>query len=199
MAEIDSMHDTDKRAVSRRGGAPWPPPGADMAWWTQDGGTHTAAHPTSTAPPERSAPDIPAPIAVSEAADSTTAAEPAADASSAPADSSVTATVPDDDVTEARTVRVTRRRGRRPTSTSSDRPASPRRKKSVDAGAAGAATTGHADIQAAEEPAAAALATETPATKTPADETRAVEEPDAETQTDEIPRRRRARRRRTPG
>ena len=131
MAEIDSKRATDKRSASRRGGAPWPPPGADTAWWTQDGGTHTAAHPTSTAPPERPAPDIPAPITASEAADSATA-EPAPDVSSTPVDPIETGAVPDDDATETRTVRVTRRRGPRPTSRPNDRPAGSRRKKSAD-------------------------------------------------------------------
>jgi hypothetical protein len=131
MAEIDSKRATDKRSASRRGGAPWPPPGADTAWWTQDGGTHTAAHPTSTAPPERSAPDISAPITASEAADSATA-EPAPDVSSTPVDPAVAETEADDDATETGTVRVTRRRGPRPASRSNDRPASSRRKKPVD-------------------------------------------------------------------
>jgi hypothetical protein len=167
MAESDSKHDGNKRRAPRRGGAPWPPPGADTAWWTQDGGTHTAAPPTSTAPPERSAPGIPAPTTVSEAADSTTAAEPAADVSSPPVDSTVTETVPDDDVTEARTARVTRRRGRSATSPN-DRPASSRRKKSVEAGPAGMEATEVADIQVVGEPAAADRPAETPADETPA-------------------------------
>jgi len=175
MAEIDSMHDTDERSASRRGGAPWPPPGADTAWWTQDDGTHTAAKPTSTAPPERSAPDIPAPTTASEAADSATAAEPARDESSAPAVSTAAETVADD-ATETRTVRVTRRRGTRPTSPSKDRPASPRRKKSVDSVARPAAEV--VAGESVEEPAA---------TEAPADEALAVEEPAATEPPDEAP------------
>ncbi|HZD96943.1 MAG TPA: hypothetical protein VE132_02120 [Micromonosporaceae bacterium] len=113
-AEPDSKHDGDKRRTRRQGGASSPPPGADTAWWTQDGGTHTAAHPTSTAPSERPAPDIPAPTIAPEAADSTTAEEPASD------------------VSPSRNVRPTRRRGPRPTKVPTDRPTRSRRPKLSD-------------------------------------------------------------------
>jgi hypothetical protein len=200
MAEIDSMHDAGERSASRRGGAPWPPPGADTVWWTQDGGTHTAAHPTSTAPPERSAPNIPAPTTASEAADSTTVAEAASDASPAPIDSAETGVTPDRDVTETRTGRVTRRRGPRPTSRSNDRPANSRRKKSVDsvdqpaADAEARKSVGEsveksavdsADVQAVGEPAAVAPAIEEPAVQEPAATEPAAQAPVEERLTDE--------------
>src|SRR5258705_1965997 len=41
MADSDSKHEQNKRRVPRRGGPPWPPPGADTATWTQDPGTPT--------------------------------------------------------------------------------------------------------------------------------------------------------------
>ncbi len=132
-AEPDSKHDGDKRRTRRQGGAPWPPPGADTAWWTQDGGTHTAAHPTSTAPSERPAPDIPAPTAAPEAADSPTAEEPASD------------------VSPARTVRPTRRRGPRPTKVPTDRPTRSRRPKSGDS--VGPATAVEPAVESAMDPA----------------------------------------------
>ena len=193
MAEIDSKRTTQKRSASRRTGAPWPPPGADTAWWTQDGGTHTAAHPTAPAPPERSAPDIPAPTTASEAADSTTVAQPASEVSAAAVDTTVSETMADNDAPETGTVRVTRRRGPRPANGSKKRPASSRRKsvdsvdppttdaasKSVgesvgDAGPAGIDAAEPPDVRAVSEPATVALAPEACA-----DEAPAVEEPAA--------------------
>jgi hypothetical protein len=113
MVEPDRPNDADQRPTSRRGGAPWPPPGAD-AWWTQDGGTRAAQPPTSIAPPERPAPDIPAPSIAPEAA-----------AESAPAveDGS------NDGGTENPTARVTRRRTRRPTDRDNGGPTGPKRRR----------------------------------------------------------------------
>jgi hypothetical protein len=113
MADLDSLNDADDRPTSRPGGAPWPPPGAD-AWWTQDGGTRAAQHPTPAAPSERSAPDIPAPSTASEAA-----ADPPPTVDPSPVD----------DLIETPTARVTRRRTPRPAGRDSDRPAGSRRRR----------------------------------------------------------------------
>jgi hypothetical protein len=113
MADLDSLNDADDRPTSRPGGAPWPPPGAD-AWWTQDGGTRAAQHPTPSAPSERLAPDIPAPSTASGAA-----ADPA------PALDRLS----DDDVIETPTARVTRRRTPRPSGRESERSAGSRRRR----------------------------------------------------------------------
>jgi hypothetical protein len=51
------------------GGSPWPPPGADDSWWTDQGGTDGDGAPTSPAPSETSAPDATAPSDARVAAD----------------------------------------------------------------------------------------------------------------------------------
>jgi hypothetical protein len=200
MAETDSTHDADERSASRRGGAPWPPPDADTAWWTQDAGTHTAAHPTSAAPSERLAPDIPAPAIAQDVADSLTSDPAAPSVSAQPVDPAAAEVAPETDVIEARTVRVTRRRGPRPTKRPSDQPARPRRQKSADSADRTAAvepaiddrsadfdSTGPARIAATITEAAGEPAAEEPAAIEPAKELAANEPAGAEPPGDERP------------